>query len=93
MNPADHVIHPGALLQGRLDEIDTEKAVDFVLSCENFDGGFGCRPGSETHSGQVTQCFFSFHVLKQFQASEALKRGHGRLFDCRFTAAWVCYRY
>ena len=22
------------------------------LSCMNFDGGFGCRPGSESHAGQ-----------------------------------------
>ena len=40
-------------LQGRLDAIDTDKAVEFVLSCMNFDGGFGCRPGSESHAGQV----------------------------------------
>jgi prenyltransferase beta subunit len=33
-----------------------EKAVEFVLTCMNFDGGFGCRPGSETHSGQVYCC-------------------------------------
>jgi prenyltransferase beta subunit len=39
--------------QNRLDAINVEKAVDFVLSCKNFDGGFGCRPGSESHSGQV----------------------------------------
>ena len=44
-------------LQNRLDAIDTEKAVDFVLSCMNFDGGFGSRPGSESHSGQV------WHIL------------------------------
>jgi geranylgeranyl transferase type-2 subunit beta len=30
-----------------------DKAVDFVVSCMNFDGGFGSRPGSESHSGQV----------------------------------------
>lgn len=31
-----------------------DKAVEFVLSCMNFDGGFGCRPGSESHAGQVS---------------------------------------
>ena len=49
--------------QGRLDAIDLQKAVEYVLSCMNFDGGFGCRPGSESHSGQVCcikWCFFSF---------------------------------
>lgn len=40
--------------QGRLDAVDVGKAVEFVLSCMNFDGGFGCRPGSESHAGQVS---------------------------------------
>lgn len=36
-----------------LDRIDKEKAVDFVTRCLNFDGGFGCIPGAESHAGQV----------------------------------------
>ncbi|XP_043376566.1 geranylgeranyl transferase type-2 subunit beta isoform X6 [Dermochelys coriacea] len=46
-------------LLGKLDVVDVEKAVEFVLSCMNFDGGFGCRPGSESHAGQVDP----FHTL------------------------------
>ena len=37
--------------QGRLDAININSAVNFVISCMNFDGGFGCRPGSESHAG------------------------------------------
>lgn len=33
--------------------MNVDKAVEYVVSCMNFDGGFGCRPGSESHSGQV----------------------------------------
>jgi hypothetical protein len=40
--------------KGALDRIDSEKAVDFVLKCMNFDGGFGCVPGAESHAGQVS---------------------------------------
>ena len=40
-------------IKGKLDAINVDKAVEFVLSCMNFDGGFGCRPGSESHAGQV----------------------------------------
>lgn len=36
-----------------LDKINVEKAVEFILKCYNFDGGFGTRPGSESHAGQV----------------------------------------
>jgi hypothetical protein len=42
-------------LLGRLDAVDVPKAVEFVLSCYNFDGGFGTRPGSESHAGQVVK--------------------------------------
>lgn len=41
-------------LKGKMDTINLDKAVDFVLSSMNFDGGFGCRPGSESHAGQVS---------------------------------------
>lgn len=37
-----------------MDTINLDKAVEFVLSSMNFDGGFGCRPGSESHAGQVS---------------------------------------
>lgn len=42
---------------GRLDAIDVVKAIEFIRNCYNFDGGFGTRPGSESHAGQV----YSFH--------------------------------
>ena len=42
--------------QGRMDAIDVDKAVEFVLKCMNFDGGFGRVPGSESHAGQVAMC-------------------------------------
>ncbi|KAM3728342.1 Geranylgeranyl transferase type-2 subunit beta [Dirofilaria immitis] len=42
-------------LIGRLENsINVGKAIDFVLHCYNFDGGFGARPGSESHAGQRT---------------------------------------
>lgn len=41
-------------LLGRLDAINVPNAVSFVLSCRNFDGGFGSIPGAESHSGQGT---------------------------------------
>lgn len=44
-------------LLNRLDDIDINKAVDFVMSCNNqIDGGFGSKPGSESHSAYVYCC-------------------------------------
>lgn len=36
---------------GKLDLINKEKAVEFIVSCKNFDGAFGCYPGAESHAG------------------------------------------
>lgn len=29
-----------------------DKAINYILSCKNLDGGFGCTPGGESHAGQ-----------------------------------------
>ena len=43
-------------LLNKMDAIDLDKAVEFVLSCKNFDGGFGSKPGSESHAGLIYCC-------------------------------------
>lgn len=30
-----------------------DKAVEFVMKCMNFDGGFGSNPGAESHAGMI----------------------------------------
>ncbi|KAL3375219.1 hypothetical protein AABB24_006618 [Solanum stoloniferum] len=40
----------------RLDKVDVGKAVKYILSCKNVDGGFGCTPGAESHAGQIFCC-------------------------------------
>ncbi len=40
----------------QLHDIDVDKASEFVATCKNFDGGFGCVPGAESHAGQVFTC-------------------------------------
>ena len=39
-----------------LDLIDIDKAVAYIQSCQNFDGGYGVSPGAESHSGQIFTC-------------------------------------
>lgn len=44
-------------LLNKMDSIDVDKAVQFVASCRNeMDGGFGSKPGSESHSAYVYCC-------------------------------------
>ena len=37
----------------RLEKIDVGRAISYVASCKNFDGGFGCTLGAESHAGQI----------------------------------------
>lgn len=41
-----------------MDVINIPKGVEFVMKCYNFDGGFGTKPGSESHAGQVCLILF-----------------------------------
>lgn len=50
-------------LLDRLDAIDLDKAVEFVMSCNNqIDGGFGSKPGSESHTAYVYCCVGSLAI-------------------------------
>jgi geranylgeranyl transferase type-2 subunit beta len=33
-----------------LDQLDQNKTVQFIASCQNFDGGFGMVEGAESHA-------------------------------------------
>lgn len=68
-----HLFHIVINLQKRLDAINTDKAVEFVMRCQNVDGGFGTRPGSESHAGQIYCCVGllsitgqSFYILSPY---------------------------
>lgn len=55
-------------LLNRLDAIDLDKAVEFVMSCNNqIDGGFGSKPGSESHSAYVYCCIGALAIAGQLK--------------------------
>jgi len=45
-----------------LDKINVEKAVKYIISCKNMDGGFGCTPGGESHAGQSMQYYHDLYL-------------------------------
>ncbi|KAL1304986.1 hypothetical protein AAFC00_003890 [Neodothiora populina] len=52
-------------LLGLLQLVDVDKAVDHVISCANFDGGFGTGPGAESHAGQVFTCVGTLSIANK----------------------------
>lgn len=92
-------------LLGRLDAIDVNKAVEFVLSCMNFDGGFGSRPGSESHAGLIYCCvgflsitgmFYSWKKQKNCFIGSLYKKhlftGYLHLVNADLLGWWLCER-
>jgi len=51
----------GLSLLGRLNEMNKEKAVEYIERCKNYDGGFGSSVGAESHAAQGGNG--SFHAI------------------------------
>ncbi|KAF7564057.1 hypothetical protein G7046_g4 [Stylonectria norvegica] len=52
-------------LLGSLSLVDVDAAVAHIAACANFDGGFGVRPGAESHSGQIFTCVAALTIAKR----------------------------
>eukprot|EP00518_Triparma_eleuthera_P001113 CAMPEP_0182453034 /NCGR_PEP_ID=MMETSP1319-20130603/269_1 /TAXON_ID=172717 /ORGANISM="Bolidomonas pacifica, Strain RCC208" /LENGTH=351 /DNA_ID=CAMNT_0024650921 /DNA_START=55 /DNA_END=1113 /DNA_ORIENTATION=+ len=55
----------------RLDAVDTDRAAAFVAECKNFDGGFGCLPGAESHAGQIFCCVGALAIAGRLDLVDA----------------------
>lgn len=57
-------------LLDRMSAIDIPKAVAYISSCRNFDGGFGATPGNESHAGQVFTCVAALDIAERLDLLE-----------------------
>ncbi|KAI3932422.1 hypothetical protein MKW98_027345, partial [Papaver atlanticum] len=64
-----------------LEKINVEKAVEYIVSCKNLDGGFGCTPGGEFHAGQIICCVGTLTIT-----------GSLHHIDMVFLGWWLCER-
>lgn len=74
----------GAALDSERRELD--ETVEWLLRCQNLDGGFGCRPDgeSESHAGHTFCCLAGLALAGGLHRISA--RGHARL------VRWLCDR-
>lgn len=54
--------------------IDLDKTLEFIQSCQNFDGGYGTVPGSESHSGQIFCCISALSILNRLDLVSSISR-------------------
>ena len=57
------------------------KAITFVQTCANFDGGYGVGPGAESHAGQIFTCVAALAIA-----------GRLDLVDCDKLGGWLSER-
>ncbi|KAI9782475.1 MAG: hypothetical protein M1839_004961 [Geoglossum umbratile] len=55
--------------------IDLPAAVSHVQSCANFDGGYGVRPGAESHAGQIFTCVGALAIAGRLDLVDADRLG------------------
>lgn len=49
--------------------------MDYVVSCANFDGGYGVCPGAESHAGQIFTCVAALSIAGRLDLVDADKLG------------------
>lgn len=55
--------------------VDVEKAVNHIVACGNFDGGYGVSPGAESHSGQIFTCVGALAIAGRLDLVDKDKLG------------------
>lgn len=55
--------------------VDVDKAVAYIVSCANFDGGFGAKPGAESHSAQILTCVAALAIANRLDSIDKEKLG------------------
>ncbi|KAJ2894868.1 Geranylgeranyl transferase type-2 subunit beta [Zalerion maritima] len=62
-------------LLGMTSLVNIDKAVEYVVACGNFDGGYGVRPGAESHAGQILTCVTSLAIAGRLDLVDIDKLG------------------
>ena len=65
-----------------LDRVNVPMAAQFILACKNFDGGFGCTIGAESHAGQVFTCVGALSIAKSLHLLDDSKSGDNMTTSC-----------
>ncbi|GAB4836597.1 hypothetical protein Ancab_001510 [Ancistrocladus abbreviatus] len=72
--------------------MDKEKAKEYILNCQSYDGGFGLSPGLESHGG-ATYCAIASLRLMGFIEDDLLSKGaSSSIIDVPLLLDWIMQR-
>ncbi|EGG01441.1 uncharacterized protein MELLADRAFT_73002 [Melampsora larici-populina 98AG31] len=65
----------GLSLLGTLQQLNQSRATDYLINCQNFDGGFGMIQGSESHAAYVWTSVAALAILGNLDLIDQNKLG------------------
>ena len=69
-------------LLGRPDALPRQETIDFVLSCQHEDGGFGAAPGHDAHMLSTVSAVQILAMVDGFDELEARGKGKAQVGKC-----------
>ncbi|XP_020231952.1 geranylgeranyl transferase type-1 subunit beta isoform X2 [Cajanus cajan] len=72
--------------------MDKEKAKDFILRCQSYDGGFGLVPGAESHGGATYCAIASLRLMGFIEDNILSSRTAASLIDVPLLLDWILQR-
>ncbi|EEC69953.1 very-long-chain (3R)-3-hydroxyacyl-CoA dehydratase PASTICCINO 2B [Oryza sativa Japonica Group] len=72
--------------------MDKEKAKQYILSCQSYDGGFGLVPGSESHGGGTFCAVAALCLMGFIQVDLASNLQEPSSIDVRLLLEWCLQR-
>ncbi|KAK6929336.1 PFTB repeat [Dillenia turbinata] len=77
---------------GSWDGMDQEKAKEYILKCQSYDGGFGLTPGSESHGGGTYCAVASLRLMGFIEDDHISKSSESSIIDLPMLLRWCLQR-
>nr|GMC96016.1 geranylgeranyl transferase type-1 subunit beta [Ipomoea batatas]GMD12203.1 geranylgeranyl transferase type-1 subunit beta [Ipomoea batatas]GMD19349.1 geranylgeranyl transferase type-1 subunit beta [Ipomoea batatas]GME18277.1 geranylgeranyl transferase type-1 subunit beta [Ipomoea batatas] len=72
--------------------MDREKAKEYILNCQSYDGGFGLTPGSESHGGATYCAIASLRLMGLIEDDLFSKTGTSCCINVPLLLDWTLQR-
>ncbi|XP_061338348.1 geranylgeranyl transferase type-1 subunit beta isoform X2 [Gastrolobium bilobum] len=72
--------------------MDKEKAMDYILHCQSYDGGFGLVPGAESHGGATYCAIASLRLMGFIEDNILSSCASSSLIDVPLLLDWILQR-
>ncbi|KAK9913483.1 hypothetical protein M0R45_037297 [Rubus argutus] len=77
---------------GNWSGMDKEKAKEYILNCQSYDGGFGLTPGAESHGGAIYCGITSLRLMGFLEEDILSKNASSSMVNVPLLLVWCLQR-